>query len=124
MIFLDSNILAYAYYDNDKKERCQQIIRKGGIINTVNLIEAYNIIPFEVNREHATKTVRSLLKSNLTIVDVDINSVFDALKRTLKNTNLKFVDLIHYSCAITNGCSSIITFDKDFDNLDIPRKEP
>ena len=124
MIFIDTNILAYAYYDNDKKERCQQIIRKGGLINTVNLIEAYNIIQFEVDRELATKTIRSLLKSNLTIVDVDINSVFEALKRTLKNTNLKFADLIHYSCAVTNGCGAIISFDKDFDNLDIPREEP
>ena len=124
MIFIDSNVLAYAFYDDDKKERCQQIIRGVGIINTVNLIEAYNILQFEVNREHATKSIKSLLKSNLLIVDVDINSVFEALKRTQKNINLKFVDLIHYSCAITNSCSAIISYDKDFDDLDIPREEP
>ena len=124
MIFVDSNVLAYAFYDDDKKERCQQIIRGGGIINTVNLIEAYNILQFEVNREHATKSIKSLLKSNLLIVNVDINSVFEALKRTQKNINLKFVDLIHYSCAITNSCSAIISYDKDFDDLDIPREEP
>ena len=124
MIFIDSNVLAYAFYDDDKKERCQQIIRGGGIINTVNLIEAYNILQFEVNREHATKSIKSLLKSNLLIVNVDINSVFEALKRTQKNINLKFVDLIHYSCAITNSCSAIISYDKDFDDLDIPREEP
>ena len=124
MIFIDSNVLAYAFYDDDKKERCQQIIRGGGIINTVNLIEAYHILQFEVNREHATKSIKSLLKSNLLIVNVDINSVFEALKRTQKNINLKFVDLIHYSCAITNSCSAIISYDKDFDDLDIPREEP
>ena len=124
MIFIDSNILAYAFYDNDRKDKCQQAIQKGGIINTVNLIEAYNIIQFEVSREHATKSIKSLLKSNLIIVDVNTNLVFEALKRTLKNTNLKFVDMVHYSCAIVNNCNSIMSYDKDFDNLDIPRKEP
>lgn len=124
MIFIDSNILAYAFYDNDKKEKCQQIIKSGGIVNTVNLIEAYNIIHFEVSREDATKSIKSLLRSNLIIVDVDINSVFEALKRSLKEENLKFADLLHYSCAIVNGCSAILSFDRDFDNLDIPREEP
>ena len=124
MIFIDSNILAYAFYDNDKKDKCQQIIQKGGITNAVNLIEAYNIIQFEVSREHATKSIKSLLKSNLSIVEVNTNSVFEALKRTLRNTNLKFVDMIHYSCAIVNNCNAIISYDKDFDNLDIPLEEP
>ena len=124
MIFIDSNVLAYAFYSNDKRERCQQVIKGGGITNTVNLIEAYNIIQFEVNREHATKSIKSLLKSDLNIVDVDINSVFEALKRALKNVNLKFIDLIHYSYAIINGCNAIISYDRDFDGLEIPRKEP
>ena len=124
MIFIDSNVLAYAFYNNDKKEKCQHTIQKGGIINTINLIEAYNIIQFEVSREHATKSIKSLLKSNLSIVDVNTNLVFEALKRSLKNTDLKFVDMIHYSCAIVNNCSIIISYDKDFDDLDITREEP
>lgn len=124
MNFIDSNILAYAFYDNDKKDKCQQMIQKGGITDTVNLIEAYNIIQFEVSREHATKSIKSLLKTNLSIIDVTINSVFEALKRAQRNTNLKFIDMIHYSCALVNNCNALISYDKDFDNLDIPRKEP
>ena len=124
MNFIDSNILAYAFYDNDKKDKCQQMIQKGGITDTVNLIEAYNIIQFEVSREHATKSIKSLLKTNLSIIDVTINSVFEALKRAQRNTNPKFIDMIHYSCALVNNCNALISYDKDFDNLDIPRKEP
>lgn len=124
MIFIDSNVLAYAFYDNDKKEECNQTIREGGVINTVNLIEAYNIIQFEVDEEHATKSIKSLLKSNLLIVDVDINLVFEALRRTSKYKNLKFIDIIHYSCALINGCNAIVSYDKDFEGLDIPREEP
>lgn len=124
MIFIDSNVLAYAFYDNNKRENCRQIIKKGGVINTVNLIEAYNIIQFEVDGEHATKSIKSLLKSNLLIIDSDINLVFEALKRVHKYKNLKFMDIFHYSCALINNCDSIVSYDKDFDNLDIPREEP
>ena len=46
-------------------ERCQNIIKEGGIINIVNLIEAYNIIQFEVNEIYAAASIKSLLKSNL-----------------------------------------------------------
>ncbi len=124
MRFIDSNILAYAFYDHENREKCQKILKSGGIINTVNLIETYNIIQFEVNREYATKSIKSLLKSNLDIIDVNINLIFEALRRALKYKNLKFIDLIHYSCALMNDCNSIISYDKDFDNLDIPREEP
>jgi len=32
--------------------------------------------------------------------------------------------MIHYSCAKMNGCSAILSYDRDFDNLDVERKEP
>lgn len=124
MIFIDSNVLAYAFYDNDKREKCHTTIREGGIINTLNLIEAYNIIQNEVDAEHAAKSIKSLLKSNLLIIDADTNLVFEALKRASKYKNLKFIDIVHYSCALVNGCNAIVSYDKDFDNLDIPREEP
>ena len=41
MRFIDSNVLAYAFYENEYSSRCQQIIREGGITNTVNIIEAF-----------------------------------------------------------------------------------
>ena len=124
MIFIDSNILAYAFYDNDNREKCHQVIREGGIVNAVNLIEAYNIIQHEVDAEHAAKSIKSLLKSNLIIIDADTNLVFEALRRAFKYKNLKFVDIVHYSCALINGCNVIVSYDKDFDGLDIPREEP
>ena len=121
MMFIDSNVLAYTFYDNKFKERCQEIVKEGGVINAVNLIEAYNIIQFETNAEYATKTIRSLLKSNLKIVDVDINLIFEALRRALKYKNLKFIDLIHYTTAIFHNCSEIASYDADFEGLEIKR---
>ncbi len=121
MKFIDSNVIAYAFYDNKYKVRCREIIEIGGVTNTINIIEAYNIIQFEANREHATMSIKSLLKSNINIVDVDINLVFEALKAAHKYKKLKFIDLIHYITALVYDCNEIASYDNDFDNLSIRR---
>jgi len=121
MRFIDSNVLAYAFYENNNRERCQYLIKYGGVTNTVNLIEAYNIIQFETNAEYAAKSIKSLLKSDLKIVDVDINLIFEALKRTYKFKKLKFIDLIHYVTSLLHNCNEIVSYDSDFDSLDIRR---
>lgn len=121
MRFIDSNILSYAFYDNEHRERCQEIIKNGGIINTLNLIEAYNIIQFETNTEYATESIKSLLKSNIKIIEVNINIVFEALKKTQKYKKLKFIDLVHYVTSLLYNCDEIASYDTDFDNLEIKR---
>ena len=121
MRFIDSNVLAYAFYENENREKSQEIIKNGGIVNTVNLIEAYNIIQFEVNADYAAKSIRSLLKSNLSIISVDINLIFEAMKRASKYTKLKFIDLVHYTTSLLYNCQEIASYDSDFDNLDIKR---
>ena len=121
MRFIDSNILAYAFYDNENRERCQEIIKTGGVANTINLIEAYNVIQFETNIEYATESIKSLLKSNLKIINTDINLIFETLKRTSKHKRLKFLDLVHYTTARLYNCDEIASHDKDFDGLEIKR---
>ena len=123
MNFLDSNILAYAFYQNKFQDNCQGIIRKGGVIDTINLVEAFNIIESETNRDTAITSLRALLKSNIKIIDVDINIIFETLKRLEKYKKLKFLDLLHYMVALLNNCKTIISYDLDFNNLEIPRKE-
>ncbi len=122
MRYLDSNIIAYAFYENENREKCKELIKGEGIIDTFNLVEAYNIIQFETNdKEYAKKVITSLLKSNLKIIDVNINIIFEALKRVEKYKNLKFLDLVHYTVALLYSCNEIASYDKDFDNLEIKR---
>ncbi|MBS3133204.1 hypothetical protein J4470_03700 [Candidatus Woesearchaeota archaeon] len=33
-------------------------------------------------------------------------------------------DAVHYACSRLYGCDSILTYDRGFDNLALPRKEP
>lgn len=123
MKFLDSNVIAYAFYKNEHTEVCQNALREGGIVDVFNLTEAFFIIEKETSREIAQKSIKNLLKSSIQIVDADVNLLFEALKR-VNNYKISIFDLIHYSCALMNNCSSIVSYDKDFDNLDIPREEP
>jgi|TARA_Y100000034_G_scaffold109144_1_gene140116 predicted nucleic acid-binding protein len=121
MIFIDSNIIAYAFYQNKFQDHCQKLILQGGITDAVVLIEAFNIIEYQTTKETATNAIRSILKSNITIQEIDVNSIFNSMKIT--DTQLKFIDLIHYNCARENNCSAIASYDKDFDNLLLPRIE-
>ncbi|MBI2542412.1 PIN domain-containing protein [Candidatus Woesearchaeota archaeon] len=124
MRFLDSNVLAYAFYNNEHLIKCQAAIMEGGLTDTFNLIEAFFIIEKETgSKEIAQKSIKGLLKSNIRIADTDINLVFEALKK-VNRLRLSIFDAVHYSCALINGCSIILSYDKDFDNLDIPREEP
>ena len=63
MRFLDSNVLAYAFYENDKRELCQRIIAQGGIVNTLNIAEAFNVLAKELSRDEAQQCVKGLFRS-------------------------------------------------------------
>lgn len=121
MDFLDSNIIAYAFYSNKFTEKCQEVIKKGGVTNTFVLIEAFHILG--VNKEVAERSIRSLLKSNIQIINVDVNLLFESLKR-INKYKLSIFDMVHYTCALLNKCDKIISYDGDFNNLQIPRYEP
>jgi predicted nucleic acid-binding protein len=123
MNFLDANILAYAFYENAHTDKCQLSIKEGGVTDIFALVEAFHIIEKQTSKEKAQHCIKGLLKSNLHIIDVDITLLFEALKRMPKH-DLSIFDMIHYSCALLQGCTSIQSYDKDFNGLTLPRTEP
>ena len=124
MKFLDTNVLAYAFYSNENTKRCQGAITEGGLTDTFSLIEAFHIIEKETGRrELAQRAIRGLLKSNVEVVGVDVNIVFESLKKA-GSLKLSIFDTVHYACALANNCDSILSYDKDFDKLDLEREEP
>jgi len=124
MRFIDSNVLVSAFYKNDNLEACQEIIRKGGVTNTLVLAESFHVLErITKDKERAKKAIRALLRSNIEIIDLNINIFFESVKR-IDSFNLKIFDMIHYISAKMSGCASIISYDKDFDNTDLKRKEP
>lgn len=123
MNFIDAMIITLAFTPSNKREECRAIIKEGGVVNSLVLVEAhYNIENITKNRKLASESIRSILNSS-EVVAVDHNLLFEALKRTDKY-DLRIFDLIHYTTALLKGCSSIVSYDKHFDNLEVKRKEP
>ena len=123
MRFIDAMIITLAFTRNDKSEECRNAIRKGGIVNALVLAEAhYNIENITKNKILAKKSIKSIL-GRLDVVAVDQNLLFESLRRAEKY-NLKIFDLIHYTTALLKGCSSVLSYDKHFNNLEIKREEP
>ena len=123
MNFIDTNVLVLASYENPQQLPCQQVIREGGVINALVLSETFTVLERIVDRKVAQNAIASFLRSNLEVVDLDASAIFAALKQS-KRVDLRFFDLIHYMTALAHECAAIISFDKDFDKLDLPRIEP
>tara|TARA_Y100000310_G_scaffold35990_1_gene33927 strand:- start:93 stop:464 length:372 start_codon:yes stop_codon:yes gene_type:complete len=123
MDFIDSTIIILAFTNNDKKEKCREILRKGGLTNSLVLIESFHSIErISKNREIAKDAIKAILNT-LKIVPVDTNLIFEAIRR-INKYNLKIFDLVHYVTSLLNNCSTIITYDTDFNDLEIKRVEP
>ena len=123
--FLDSNVIVYAFTNNPRKEMCRKAIIESRLItNTLALSEATAKISVITDKEQAKHALTAILKSaNIQIIDLTGSLLFEAMRRHHKYSLLLF-DLIHYTTALMNNCQSIISYDKDFDKLEIPRAEP
>ena len=87
MKFIDSNIIAYAFYENELQRQCQNAVREGGIVNVLVLAEAFNIIEYHSSRTYATQAIRSLIKSSLHIISVDQEKSQHEHKKMVSNTS-------------------------------------
>ena len=124
--FVDSDVIVFAFSDNPKKEKCRQVIYNEDIIvNTLILLESYSKIATITKKlELAEGMVKEFYRmENAEIINFDINLFFEAVKRN-KKYNLRISDLVHYTTALLKGCSSIVSYDQDFNNLEIKKIEP
>lgn len=124
--FVDTDVIVFAFTNNPKKDVCRKIIEKENIIiNTLILLESYSkVATITKNKQLAVNMVRLFYKAdNIEIIDFGNNLFFEAVKRIGKY-NLKISDLVHYTTAMLNGCSFIISYDNHFNNLEIKRTEP
>ena len=122
--FVDSSVLIKAFTENPDKHKCREVVHEEIVTNTLCLVEAHYFISLiSKSRNHAAMSIKSLFKSNCIVVDLDKNLLFEAFKRAEKY-NLDIFDLINYVTALLNNCSEIVSYDKDFNGLEIKRAEP
>lgn len=122
--FIDANVIIKAFTDNKDKEKCRNLLQEPFVTNTLCLVEAeHGISVIKKSKSYAANCIKSLFKSDSTIVDLDRNLLFESFKR-IEKYELAIFDLINYITALINNCEEFISYDKDFDNLEIKRAEP
>ncbi|MBS3113586.1 type II toxin-antitoxin system VapC family toxin [Candidatus Woesearchaeota archaeon] len=122
--FIDANVIVKAFFNNVDKERCRNILSEEFVTNTLCLVEAQHALSIiKDNKSYAASCIKSLFKGNGVIVQLDKNLLFDSFKR-IEKYNLDAFDMVHYVTALLYNCFEIVSYDKDFDNLEIKRVEP
>jgi len=123
-IFIDSNVIIKAFVDDKDTEKCKEVLQEDFITDTVCLVEAqHSISAIKNDKSYAADCIKSLFRGSGIIIHLDKNLLFESLKR-IEKYDLKISDLIHYTTALLNNCSEIVSYDKDFDGLEIKRVEP
>ncbi len=122
--FLDANVIVKAFVDNEDMDNCRRLISENFVTNTACLLEAERTIgTIKGDKARASICIKSLFKKDNRIVSVDKNLLFESIKRAGKS-HLNVFDRIHYVTALLNNCSELVSYDKDFDGLEIKRVEP
>ena len=121
--FIDANVIVSAFTDSENRKLCQSAIAKTFVTDSLCMVEAYNFIAkISKSKEHASESIKSLYGRGI-IVQLDKNLLFSGLKMA-GSSRLNIFDSIHYAAALLNECSEFISYDKDFDNLQIKRTRP
>ncbi|HLD04129.1 MAG TPA: PIN domain-containing protein [Candidatus Nanoarchaeia archaeon] len=122
--FVDANVMVKAFTENPDKEKCIRCLKKDFMTDALCLVEAEDVISI-IKKDHAyaSSCIKSLLKSSAVILPVGVTLLFESSKRVDKY-KLDAFDRIHYVAALLNNCTEFISYDKDFDGLEIKRIEP
>ena len=122
--FIDSNVIIKAFVDDKDSEKCRKILNEDFVTNALCLVESqHGIFLISKNKVHAADCIKSLFKHNADILQLDKNLLFQSLRR-IEKYNLKIFDLINYVTALINNCDEFVSYDRDFDDLEIKRAEP
>ena len=122
--FLDANVIINAFTVNKDANACMKLIRQPFFTDALCLAEAHQSISrISKSKDFATGCIKALYILEGKILSLDSNLLFECLKRA-ERYNLSMFDLIHYVAALLNGCNEFVSYDHDFNNLEIPRTEP
>jgi len=130
MYLVDTNIFLEILLARPRKEECKKLLsqlRDGKKTGIVTDFTVHSIIVAMDSLNKLTE-LRTFLISLTAYKGLHIHntSIIDEIKATqiaIQN-KLDMDDAIQYTTALTTNAEAIISFDKHFNNLKTPRKEP
>jgi len=130
MYLIDTNIFLEVLLSRNRKKDCKKLlalVRDSKITGVVTDFTIYSIMILMANLNKLDKLKRFLLSltayKGLYIYSTSLTDKINAVQIT-KEQKLDIDDAIQYSAALSVNAKAIVSFDKDFNGLRIPRKEP
>lgn len=130
MYLVDTNIFLEVLLLQKRKDECESfltLLRKGKQIGIITDFTVHSIIVIMSNFNKLDELKVFLLSltayKGLKIYHTSLAEEIKAAELALKE-NLDMDDAIQYTAALSLNVKAIISFDKHFNNLKIPRKEP
>ncbi len=127
MILLDTNIFLELLLDQKKANQCERLLEQvaeGKIEVVVTRFSVHAVEAIIGKSKDVAKFLRNVDASTGLLVYDTGNSDEMAATILQEKTKLDFDDALQYYVAKKLGVSPIVTFDSDFDSLDVKRVEP
>jgi len=128
LILIDTNIFLEMLLGRSKAEQCKTLQDMVSVGRTESAVTHFSIHSVEAIVRKKAGELSSFLRAldqsvGLYVYDTTLADEVSASILT-GGTKLDFAGAIHYYAAKRLGATAIVSFDRDFDNLDIPRLEP
>src|SRR3989344_5613204 len=131
MYLIDSNIFLELVFGQGRAAECKtflQRVKSGEISSTISDFNIDSILLAIYRHTKNPLLMKTFLNSILMFTGLDVYfiSIEDRLEgiKHIKAHSLDFEDAITLQAALASGCSAIVSFDGDFDNLQVKRVEP
>jgi predicted nucleic acid-binding protein len=127
MILIDASVFLEFFLDQKDSEACASLLDKVGSGEIESVVTHFAIHGIEATLERGSRLndfLRNIENSRgLRIFDTSVSDEI-AISIMAEKIGKDFDDTLQYFVAKKVGAKSIVSFDKHFDGLDIPRKEP
>ncbi|MGQ4892014.1 MAG: type II toxin-antitoxin system VapC family toxin [Candidatus Njordarchaeia archaeon] len=130
MYLVDTNIFLEVMLSQERKEECKRLLRaikNGKITAVITDFSVYSImiLMYRLKKVDEIETFLSSLVAyrGLHIYSLSLMDKINVV-RVVKEKGLDVDDAIQYAVGLALKVKGIISFDKHFDNLEIPRLEP
>lgn len=130
MYLVDANIFLEVLLARPRKDECKKFLsllrdgKKAGLVTDFTL-HSIIVMMDGMNRLSELRTFLSSLTAykGLHVYNTSLTEEVRATEAAVQN-RLDMDDAIQYTTAVAANAQAIISFDKHFNNLKIPRKEP
>lgn len=127
LLLVDTNIILELMLKQEKSNDCEKFLNSvatGDIEATITRFSIHAIEAILKNPEHTTNFLHNVNSSiGLVVYDTDTSDEI-AISLLMKEVKLDFDDTLQYYVARKIGAEGIVSFDRDFDRVNINRLAP